>query len=799
MVQPSQEVEPRRELCAQFEPLGLGAQVGQIRGEVPGVVEPQRRVQEGVYELQVDGDPRFGWEAPGVATTAEGVVFGFPVGAQPQASPGRPDAGSGTGRAVAAAVGMAGGLGRQHVVGVWCGCEHGADAGVQHGPPRRRQTLVGRRPHQIMVEVVRAVGQHLQHPVVLHLPERLDQFLDRTVHHLSQDRRVRPPAEGGEPRHEHCRLGAQAAEAVAEQGVETARQRVVAPGQPPGHLHGEKRVAVAGLGDQSRIGAGRDGVGERGDRLGVKGSEGDRAELVVAAQGDDETARRQVGIELGNPGRGHQRHRIPSHMSGHVMQQRRRRRVEPVEVVEQHGDRRVGGHGRDRAGHRVVQPCRVVDLGALTPELGEQGDELATDGIGQVCEVDGPQGVDPGPERPPRLSFVAATGEDDGAGGDGREVRLLEEAGLADAGLTLEQAQARRLATPGGIEVPEHGGALAIATGQDRRHGCGTSGARAGGVRARKRRCGEPIVEGRVLGKDGLLQLAQTGRRLQSELVGHRSAGSLKGPERVRLPPGQVEGEHQQPPELLPEGVSIDRGLEARDRLAGTTGQHLCLELQLDRLGPQGVELGDGGPGERFVRDVNQRIAPPQTERSRAVALDAAGIAGQPSGPCPLDQVLKPVGVGLARLDSERIAGAHRLDGLWAQDPAQGGDVVLEDARSRGGWALAPEVFDEAVPADRATPVDQKVEQQRPLLGALRLDPLTGTVHLERPEDPIVDGLVSHRARRSSPAHPTESRSSPKGIAPAVEGTSRRPPAILQRPARSSRHHLTGGERHGRT
>ena len=78
--------------------------------------------------------------------------------------------------------------------------------------------------------------------------------------------------------------------------------------------------------------------------------------------------------------------------------------------------------------------------------------------------------------------------------------------------------------------------------------------------RCRRLGCGQRGV----MGQDRRLQPAQLGARLEAELLTEELTALLEDPQGVGLPPGAVEREHQQSPQLLPERMGCDQLPRAR-------------------------------------------------------------------------------------------------------------------------------------------------------------------------------------------------------------------------------------------
>ncbi|HZT84887.1 MAG TPA: hypothetical protein VE984_05645 [Gaiellaceae bacterium] len=104
---------------------------------------------------------------------------------------------------------------------------------------------------------------------------------------------------------------------------------------------------------------------------------------------------------------------------------------------------------------------------------------------------------------------------------------------------------------------------------RERATGCGAAAA-AGGSGFTSDWCRRPRVEGLVLAQDRLLQQPELAARLEAQLGGQGPARVLVGLERLGLPAGAVEGEHEVFPQLLMEGLVAHERLELGNQLART-------------------------------------------------------------------------------------------------------------------------------------------------------------------------------------------------------------------------------------
>ena len=239
----------------------------------------------------------------------------------------------------------------------------------------------------------------------------------------------------------------------------------------------------------------------------------------------------------------------------------------------------------------------------------------------------------------------------------------------------------------------------------DERRAAGFAGACL--LRGRRTRRGLP-AQIRILGEDALFEVAQPRPGFDPQLFDEKITCVLERPQRVRLPPGAVQREHQQLAETLANRVLLREplGLDRDRRVAAAFEVDRQLGLERDEVQlhePLALRLRP-----LLVRDVGKGRAPPERER---VGQVNRGVVE----PTPLDcfeggrdVALEPHRVDLFGRNVEHIAGrpgdehcrGRAGDSLRLQDPPEIRDICLEGG-GRGGRGLAlPEPVDEAVDRD---------------------------------------------------------------------------------------------------
>src|SRR5439155_9474528 len=93
-----------------------------------------------------------------------------------------------------------------------------------------------------------------------------------------------------------------------------------------------------------------------------------------------------------------------------------------------------------------------------------------------------------------------------------------------------------------------------------------------------------------VLLEDAPLELPQLSARLEAELVHKPAPARLVGGERIRLPRGPIEAEHQLGEQTLPERVLGDEPLELTHQLRAAPELELGVNPGLERQQPPLLE-----------------------------------------------------------------------------------------------------------------------------------------------------------------------------------------------------------------
>ena len=265
------------------------------------------------------------------------------------------------------------------------------------------------------------------------------------------------------------------------------------------------------------------------------------------------------------------------------------------------------------------------------------------------------------------------------------------------------------------------------------------------GPRPRGRRThGAGCVQSRVLRENGLLERAQLRTGIGAELVREDPPGALQRGQRIALPAGAVEREHQEAPPVFAQRIFGDEALQVADDLGVPPQRQPRLDQAGEGAGPQ---FGQPPPlvlGERRVRPVLVRVSAPQAQSGGQGMLGPRRVATGQQRTTAGHQLADAQGVELVGRRRQRVAGAptddetawRALRPLRLQRLAQAGEVDLQRL-ARARWAIpVPDRIDEPVDADGARCPRGEQRQDQPLPGARNRHRVTGVApYLQRSED----------------------------------------------------------------
>ena len=115
--------------------------------------------------------------------------------------------------------------------------------------------------------------------------------------------------------------------------------------------------------------------------------------------------------------------------------------------------------------------------------------------------------------------------------------------------------------------------------------------------------------------EDPLLELPELRSRLQAKLRREPALGVSVRTERLGLPPGSIEGQHELAQEPLAEGMFANQGLELANQLRAASHRELGVDPVLQGAQPALLESLRLDRGKRLVEEIRQGRAAPDRQR----------------------------------------------------------------------------------------------------------------------------------------------------------------------------------------
>jgi hypothetical protein len=222
------------------------------------------------------------------------------------------------------------------------------------------------------------------------------------------------------------------------------------------------------------------------------------------------------------------------------------------------------------------------------------------------------------------------------------------------------------------------------------------------GFRSRYRQCCELFsgpLQFRAVDSDGTVEILKPARRLESELLHQQAAELLVRTQRLGLPPGSEQRQHQLAPEGLPQRKRRDRDPQLVNQRGVVTERQFGLASFFECRGPQTFQTRRFGLRELLVREFMQRRPTPQCERlteqqggrvrvrtrqSRARLRDQGGEAVRVESTIHMEHIA-------GRLGDERHVTAIR------EQRSQPVHVLGQGAGRMSGRLVTPQHVDETV------------------------------------------------------------------------------------------------------
>ena len=381
--------------------------------------------------------------------------------------------------------------------------------------------------------------------------------------------------------------------------------------------------------------------------------------------------------------------------------------VRPVEVVQDDGNRPVGGRRREPVPYGLPQPeppCRRVSVHRRG--VGEQRRQVIRELAQRNAHGDLPQRLDPRPRGRRAIQFGTAPSGNQPPVLPESGAEVLQQRRLAEPRLSRDERDAR----PIGDGLPSGGHQrrkLALPTHERCPAGLVVRRWQRGGLGPRRvcggRRDGR-AEHVRALGEDRLFQGHQVRAGVEAQLVSERGAGAAERGQGVGLAAATPQREGVQAPALLAHGMVAGEELRLGYHRRGVAEPQSSRNVQFAGDQAQLIQPGGLGGGPRLVGDLGERGSPPQGQR---LVQPGAGITGIGERTSLVEQFLEPPCVHRPRRQPQCVAGrrAHqqasrgprRAAGF--QQAAQVRYVRLQRRQGAGRRFAAPQVLDH--PVDR--------------------------------------------------------------------------------------------------
>ena len=342
-----------------------------------------------------------------------------------------------------------------------------------------------------LVREVEPLADHVKDPAGHELVDALGGVRRAQFRRPLQEREVELPADdAGHRRQTPAALGEPLEPAADELAHPRRRQHFAFDVHAVHALEGahrlqhHERVALAGAPDflaesleGGLLGSRPHQRPDESHRLGLgEGAQGRREEPWLAPELGNRSSQDGHVHDLLHAEGADDEHRPVDHAPAEEHEEPKRHLVRPVQILQNDHERRGRGQMLHGPGHRLEEADVVLGRGRLSlrpAELGEQPSELRAPLLVQLFDrsrddLPGAECIDPRSERQDLLAFVPAAGQDLAAPFDRVGDERLEQSRLADAGLTLDQADrsatAPRIAKPlpQGVELdpaPDQSGA----------------------------------------------------------------------------------------------------------------------------------------------------------------------------------------------------------------------------------------------------------------------------------------------------------------------------------------------------
>ena len=193
------------------------------------------------------------------------------------------------------------------------------------------------------------------------------------------------------------------------------------------------------------------------------------------------------------------------------------------------------------------------------------------------------------------------------------------------------------------------------------------------------------------MAQDRLLEILQHPGRLEPELVDERAPRVLVDRQRLGLPAGAIEREHERPARPLAEWMLANERLEFPDQTSVPAERELGLDPLLEGFELQLIEAEDLAGRKALRSEFAERPAAPERESfpkpaQRIVRRQLPRLA---------DELLEPLEVELAGIDAQRVSRSARVDAVLTEQLPKLRDVDLKALGRTRRRPVAPQQLDQ--------------------------------------------------------------------------------------------------------
>ena len=247
-----------------------------------------------------------------------------------------------------------------------------------------------------------------------------------------------------------------------------------------------------------------------------------------------------------------------------------------------------------------------------------------------------------------------------------------------------------------------------------------------------------------VLAQDCCLEAPELRPGLDPELVDKRLARVTVGRERIRLPPGAVERQHELAAGTFAKRLRLRECLELGDQTRVAAEGKVRFDPLLEHDRPELLEPRDLGLRERLIDEICERRPSPEGERFAQCDLGGFRAAGLESISPVVRGSHEAMEVHALRGELERVA-RRASDDDRSERLSELRDVHLNGMRSGLGCLARPEGVDKAIDRHHAAEIESKHRKQRARLGAADPNGSSLARHLEGTEQAELEHSLARR------------------------------------------------------